>query len=1043
MGKKRQSNRPAILRNPTLSSPTSPHSPSAISETTPDPEGQEALTAAALAATNELIATAKELYMSLGGDSSDVDVADDSAEEEVKALLGADAPYWSALPKSVRQFVGRVYKLKGGEAAGLARSVREAAAALVPSATLVDEPLASADQFFSASPAMAPPPPPPPSSVSIGKKPMAYQQAPVPPATAPRSARAAAKAPASYQEAPPKGKGQPAKPAAESNNKIWSTSSIEERERIRDFWLGLAEEERRDLVRVEKDTVLRKMKEEQKHSCSCAVCGRKRTAIEDELQVLYDAYYEDLEQYALYQQQYLSSNRTIPPPPGPGPFPGSVEVDRYGAVVAGAVGYPPAPARRKKKGRRRARREPDDEPDVYEEEIEEPDESDQEEEPPPPPPAVPVAPPAVNGRGRPQLAARGGRTAVGRGAVDMKGKIAASVSTGVGGPTSILTVADDLLKNDGRKFLEMMEQLAERRLAREEEAAGGVSGDEDDSASSNSIDGDDGVSSDGEEGESENEDDDGESEGESADDDGDSSHSASGSEEEDETVLTEEQKMEEGKRMFSIFAARMFEQRVLQAYRERVAQERQAQLLRELADEDELKREREVKKQSQAQKKKDKKRQQKLAKEEKEASKAAERAVEEAEHKAKQAAMEEEQRKKKDEEKAKREAARKLQDEERRKKLAEEAERERKRKEKEEKIKAEKREKDEKEKKAREEREAKERERKKAEEKAKAAEASAAKARSAAAAAAASLTTTPTRSPHVNGQSKKILHKPVTQSPAAPPPSVTPVVVAPVPPRQIARPIHAHSMSMSSSLPPVPTPVYAQQQVVPPPISPRGGYAPPPFGGFAAGPSTIQPRVFPDAVAASSFHRPPISTPAPIGPPRRPSLIGGEPVPISPGPIGRPAPIARPAPVSASTQDSGSGSGSASPARRSPSPKGILGSSALLADDDEVVAVPVRRPVGAGVVGSGAGAAGWGAPGSGSVVGPPGRAPPGSGFGLAPAFTGPPIGAGRAVGPGAGLWGNNAVNNPPPPEWHPTGFYPRAGYLGNSATSPGSPQQQQ
>jgi hypothetical protein len=31
-------------------------------------------------------------------------------------------------------------------------------------------------------------------------------------------------------------------------------------------------------------------------------------------------------------------------------------------------------------------------------------------------------------------------------------------------------VADDLLKNDGKKFIEMMEQLAERRMAREEEA---------------------------------------------------------------------------------------------------------------------------------------------------------------------------------------------------------------------------------------------------------------------------------------------------------------------------------------------------------------------------------------------------------------------------------------------------------------------------------------------------------------------------------------------------------------------------------------------
>ena len=34
-----------------------------------------------------------------------------------------------------------------------------------------------------------------------------------------------------------------------------------------------------------------------------------------------------------------------------------------------------------------------------------------------------------------------------------------------------MTVADDLLKNDGQKFLEMMEQLAERRMQREEEAA--------------------------------------------------------------------------------------------------------------------------------------------------------------------------------------------------------------------------------------------------------------------------------------------------------------------------------------------------------------------------------------------------------------------------------------------------------------------------------------------------------------------------------------------------------------------------------------------
>jgi hypothetical protein len=42
--------------------------------------------------------------------------------------------------------------------------------------------------------------------------------------------------------------------------------------------------------------------------------------------------------------------------------------------------------------------------------------------------------------------------------------------------------------------------------------------------------------------------------------------------------LTDLQKMEEGKRMFNIFAARMFEQRVLQAYREKVASERQVRV---------------------------------------------------------------------------------------------------------------------------------------------------------------------------------------------------------------------------------------------------------------------------------------------------------------------------------------------------------------------------------------------------------------------------------------------------------------------------------
>jgi hypothetical protein len=83
--------------------------------------------------------------------------------------------------------------------------------------------------------------------------------------------------------------------SGQKKDPIWNSSTDEERARIREFWLSLGEDERKSLVKIEKEAVLRKMKEQQKHSCRCTVCGRKRTAIEEELEVLYDAYYEELE----------------------------------------------------------------------------------------------------------------------------------------------------------------------------------------------------------------------------------------------------------------------------------------------------------------------------------------------------------------------------------------------------------------------------------------------------------------------------------------------------------------------------------------------------------------------------------------------------------------------------------------------------------------------------------------------------------------------------------------------------------------------------
>lgn len=199
-------------------------------------------------------------------------------------------------------------------------------------------------------PSLNPPPPPtpapaptptPPSSRAAGKQPMGTNPPVNPPA---RSARAAGKAPASAApphnahaghshnhppaaKPPPKGKSPATAPPA----KIWTQSSAEDRENIRVFWLGLSEAERRDLLRIEKDAVLKKMKEQHRHSCGCAVCGRKKVNIEMELDQLYEQYYDELRSYAA--EQRIAANGLRPPPNGAGPFPGSVEVDANGTVT--------------------------------------------------------------------------------------------------------------------------------------------------------------------------------------------------------------------------------------------------------------------------------------------------------------------------------------------------------------------------------------------------------------------------------------------------------------------------------------------------------------------------------------------------------------------------------------------------------------------------------------------------------------------------------------------------------------------------------------
>jgi hypothetical protein len=135
--------------------------------------------------------------------------------------------------------------------------------------------------------------------------------------------------------------------------------------------------------------------------------------------------------------------------------------------------------------------------------------------------------------------------------------------------------------------------------------------------------------------------------------------------------MTEEQRMEEGRRMFQIFAARMFEQRVLTAYKEKVARARQDKLMEEVEEESKREAEKKAKKAKEAQKKKEKLqlRKQQVAEEKarKDAEKAAEEAAKaEAEEKAREA-----QRQRDEEKRKKREDAKQAQTAERLKKEAE------------------------------------------------------------------------------------------------------------------------------------------------------------------------------------------------------------------------------------------------------------------------------------------------------------------------------------------------------------------------------------
>lgn len=226
-----------------------------------------------------------------------------------------------------------------------------------------------------------------------------------------------------------------------SNSDIWNEEGVDEREKIIDFWASLSEAERNRLIKLEKESVTKKMKEQQKHSCTCNICGRRRTAIEEELEMLYDAYYEELEKFTKHRGEHG-------------------DIDFFKSF---------------------------------------------------------------------------------------------------GNQSSMLSLTDDLMKNEGKKFVEMMEKLADKKIRKDY-----------------------------------------------------GNFSEHPSNDDGECSQHDEQKFENAKSMFQMFAAKMFEQRILAAYKEKMVLEKQRKLIEE---EEELNKLEQQKKESR-QRKRDKKKQKKKQKQE-------------------------------------------------------------------------------------------------------------------------------------------------------------------------------------------------------------------------------------------------------------------------------------------------------------------------------------------------------------------------------------------------------------------------------------------
>ncbi|ODV85547.1 hypothetical protein CANARDRAFT_23075 [[Candida] arabinofermentans NRRL YB-2248] len=398
-------------------------------------------------------------------------------------------------------------------------------------------------------------------------------------------------------------------------NYLWnSNTSPEEKERIKQFWVSLDDERKRSIIQISKGEVLKVIREEQKVSCNCKICGNRKVTLEKELEKLY---------YGYYNVRRLASGATD-----------ELQVNK--SLIDSLLGI----------SHQQASQHQNNSDDVHSEKQ-------------------------------------------------------FSLATS---PNDVKSVAEDILKNDGKRFIDMVEQLDSERNGRHQNQNSPE-------FSSNQINSDDldhenyqneshhehgkkhgdfefedeereecdDEDYDDEEDENDEEEYVDDDEAEDTNDDEDGDEGDYDEEEENDT----ERRLEETYKMLQLITSKILRTKLLAAYKEKVAEDSTKRLIEELEAEERRKKEKEEKEKRKKEKLKEKKRLLQLAKEEEKKRKIDEKLEQERLMRDEQVRKTEEGRKRKEaERKKKEEEAKKKKDE---KKKRKEAEQERLRKEKEEK----------------------------------------------------------------------------------------------------------------------------------------------------------------------------------------------------------------------------------------------------------------------------------------------------------------------------------------------------------------------